>query len=45
MFASVAPLSQPSSKVIINVSGYMLNVCFCSPVISAEWSSTSAVIC
>ena len=28
MFVCVVPLSQPSSRVIINVFGYMLNVCY-----------------
>ena len=32
MFACVIPLSQASSRVIINVFGYMLNVCLCCPL-------------
>ena len=36
MFACVIPLSQASSSVIINVFGYMLNVCLCCPVSSAR---------
>ena len=36
MFAFVVPLSHPSSRVIINVFGYMLNVCLYCPIISGQ---------
>ena len=51
MFVCVVSLSQPSSKVVINVFGicYMLNVCvlclYLSPVVQRSLMSLVSVIC